>query len=68
MTENTVRKEIKENREHENTNYVMEVASSDLMHYVLQGLQPPTTIEVPVTKLGDLRVLRTVIAPVSQLS
>ena len=67
MTERTVEREIQENLENSNDNYVMECANSDLLHYELQGHDLPATIEVPVTKIGDMRVLRTVIARPSQL-
>ena len=45
----------------------MECASSDLLHYVLQGLEPPPTIDVPVTKIGDLTVIRMVRASPADL-
>lgn len=67
MSEKTVSEEIAAGKEHSNDNYVMECANSDIMHYRLRGLELPSEIKVPVTNIGDFRVLRVVSATVDQL-
>ena len=67
MSAQTVSEEVGAAKEHSNDNYVMECANSDYMHFKLRGIEAPSVIKVPVTNIGDLRVLRIVTAQIDQL-
>lgn len=67
MSERAMAAEIEVGKEHSNDGYVKECATSDVMHLKLRGLELPTEVKVPVTNIGDLRVLRVVTAVVDEL-
>ena len=63
----SVQEEMLASVNHSNTKYVRHCAQSDLLHFELQGVEPPQQLSVDVIKLGTLELLRTVVSETEKI-